>query len=136
MMIDENLKTVIDDYLGEVQKGINLFKSKIGDTPPLVAWRNKDIPQKGKLSDDVKYEFHGIGCVLIFPEYEVDFDFGPDNRSDGFDLWRLHLYVSNRAKKYPYFQDEKKLKKEFENAIEASAIAQLDHPYSNLYFYA
>ncbi len=134
-MIDKNLKTVIDDYLVEVQKGINLFKLKIGDTPPLVAWRNNDIPQQGKLSDDVEYQFHGIGCVLVFPEYEVDFDFGPDNRNDGFDLWRLSLYVSSRAERYPYYQDEEKLKKEFENAVEANVIAKLDHPYSNLYFY-
>ena len=101
---------MIDDYLADVAIGAALFEKKIDDKHPLEAWRNKDIPQKGDLSEKVKYEFHGIGCLLVFPEYDVDFDFGPDKRIDGFDLWRLSQYVSSRIKKYTEYKNIKILK--------------------------
>ncbi len=133
--MDALLKEVIDDYQEGVSRGLSLFKQQIGDMPPLVAWQKKKIPQQGKLSGEIEYQFHGIGCLLIFPEYEVDFDFGPDNRSDGFDLWRLTQYVSSRLGKYPKYEDEGRLKNDFEQAIEQGEVGKLDHPYCNLYFY-
>ncbi len=72
---------------------------------------------------------------MIFPEDEVNFDFGPDNHSDGFDLWRLTQYVSSQSNKYPQYKDTEQLKKDFEYAIEQGVIAKLDHSYCNLYFY-
>jgi len=133
-MTDSNFKVVVGDYLSEVQEGIALFKDKIGDTHPLSAWRNDGLPQKGQLSDDVRYEFHGVGCLLVFPEYEVDFDFGPDGRIDGFDLWRLGLYVESRPDKYPYYKDSNVLKKDFELAVKKELIGKLDGPHCNLYY--
>jgi len=134
--MNPKLKTVIDDYLDAVKQGMALFVEKVGDTPPLVAWKEKQIPQKGNLSKEVEYQFHGIGCLLIFSDYEVDFDFGPDDRFDGFDLWRLGQYVSSRLDKYPDYQDEDRLEHDFDQAIKGGEISKLDHPYCRLYFYA
>jgi hypothetical protein len=132
----KNLKALIDDYLADVANGIDLFKLKIGDKNPLKAWRDNDIPQKGNLTDDVKYELHGIGCLLVYPEYEVDFDFGPDERIDGFDLWRLSQYVAGRVNRYPEYEDTNNLKRDFEQAVNNGEISKIDHPYCNLYFYS
>ncbi len=129
-----NFKTLISDYLADVQKGISLFKEKIGDTHPLSAWRNDGLPQKGKLSDDVEYQFHGVGCLLIFPEHEVDFDFGLGGRVDGFDLWRLNLYVESSPEKYSYYNGNDLLKKDFELAVEKGEIGKLGDPNCNLYY--
>lgn len=35
---------------------------------------------------------------------EVDFDFGPDGRHDGFDGWRLWICAQSRPQDYPQFQ--------------------------------
>ena len=113
-MIDVNLKIVIEDYLQEVEHAVMLFKDIIGDKNPLKAWKDNDIPQKGKLTEGVEYEFHGIGCVLIYKNHEIDFDFGPEGRYDGFDLWRLTQFIESRAEKYPRYQDKDVLKGDFE----------------------
>ena len=134
-MIKKPLQKVIDDYLSKVEQGVSLFKKQLGDKHPLQAWGNKDIPQRGKLSDAIEYEFHGIGCALIFSDCEVDFDFGPDDRVDGFDLWRLTQYLLSCPNKYPDYSADK-IKKDFENALEHKAITKLTHPYCNLYFYS
>ncbi len=134
-MIELGLKTLIDDYLKQVEIGLKLFKEKIGDIHPLRAWGDKLIPQNGKLSQNVEYEFHGIGCYLTFSDHEINFDFGPENRHDGFDLWRLGQYIESCPEKYPEYQDKEKLKIDFEHAIEDGAIAKLDHPHCNLYYF-
>jgi len=83
---------------------------------------------------NVEYQFHGIGCLLIFSDREVDFDFGPENRTDGFDLWRLTEYTLSCPEKYPEYKDKDKLKQDFENAVQQEMITKLDNPYCNLYF--
>ncbi|WHI48193.1 hypothetical protein [Microbulbifer sp. VAAF005] len=134
-MISVEFKKVVDDYLAAVGKGISLFKKEVGEMPPLEAWRDKKLPQSGSFPSGVEYQFHGIGCLLIFNDCEVDFDFGPDNRSDGFDLWRLSGYISSCPQKYPAYSEEN-LKKDFAEAVSQELIKKLDHPYCNLYFYS
>lgn len=130
-----SLKTVINDYLNKVEDGVSLLKNQTGGEHPLKAWGNKKIPQAGKLSDHIEYEFHGIGCALIFTDCEVDFDFGPEDRIDGFDLWRLNQYLSSCLNKYSGYNTEK-LKSDFEEAVKSGAISKLNHSQSRLYFYA
>lgn len=55
-----------------------------------------NIPQVGKLSDTVGYQFHGIGCYLDYGAYYVNFDFGDNQRYDGFDLWRITRYTEEK----------------------------------------
>lgn len=43
------------------------------------------IPQRGFVTDGVTYELHGVGCSVYLSEICVDFDYGPDERVDGFD---------------------------------------------------
>lgn len=133
-MININLKKLINDYLFDVEQGLSLFQKKIGDKNPLKAWRDGDIPQKGKLNDVVRYELHGIGCLLVFPDYEVDFDFGPGYRSDGFDLWRLFRYVLARGGKYPDYKNVRNLENDFNESIKTGGIIKIGHTYCNLYF--
>ncbi|WP_422396291.1 DUF6896 domain-containing protein [Pseudomonas trivialis] len=39
-----------------------------------------------------------MGCSVYLPEVCVDFDYGPDGRLDGFDLWRLYVYACELPK--------------------------------------
>ncbi|PWQ94837.1 DUF6896 domain-containing protein [Leucothrix arctica] len=133
-MCSSNLKTVIECYLADVRKGMVLFKEKIGDTHPLSAWRNGGLPQNGKLSENIEYEFHGIGCLLIFSDHKVDFDFGYGGRIDGFDLWRLSLFVESFSEKYPYYKNNDLLKRDFELSVKKRDIGKLDNPHCNLYY--
>jgi len=129
------LFNVIKEYQALVGRGIKLFQSRIGDTAPLKAWKDNLLPQTGTLPDGVEYEFHGIGCLLIFDNCEVDFDFGPDNRFDGFDLWRLTQFVSTKSEGY-YCNDKAALKSDFKESIAQGEIDRLFYPSSNLYYFS
>jgi len=134
--MNRNLKNLVDDYLEDVAKGVELLKGLTPGKSPLEAWKDKDIPQKGSLSGGVEYELHGIGCLLVYKDYDVDFDFGPEERIDGFDLWRLTQYVSERGDKYAVYSDSNKLKQDFEQAEKEGYIEKSTHQYCNLYFYS
>ena len=112
---------------------VSLFKQEIGETAPLKAWHDGQLPQTGKLSDEIEYQFHGIACLLIFSDYEVDFDFGPEGRMDGFDLWRLNGYLGSCKDKYSAYSEEQ-LKNDFTAAVSSGEIYKLQKSSSNLYY--
>jgi len=98
------LMTVIADYLTDVKKCMELFKKKIGDKHPIKAWRDKTLSKSGQLSKNINYDFHGVGCCVEFPNYCVDFDFGKDGQSNGFDEWRIASYIDEKIFYYPYYK--------------------------------
>ena len=133
--MNHNLKKLIDDYLDDVAKGMALFNKLTGDKRPIKAWRDKEIMQRGSLSKNLKYELHGIGCFLEYPDYYVNFDFGPNGRFDGFDLWRLSEYLSEKKADYPVYKDPELLKQHFEQAVTDGDIAKNTAPYCKLYYF-
>jgi len=133
-MMMNDLKDMITEYLQAVEKGLKLFEQKIGRRDILAAWHEGALPREGKLLDDVEYELHGIGCWLSFPEYEIDFDFGPNGRSDGFDLWKLNKYVKQFAERFPALQKAKQLEATFEQLKIYGIITQKYPQQSSLYF--
>ncbi|WLI09330.1 hypothetical protein PSH66_13675 [Pseudomonas sp. FP597] len=60
----------------------------------------KKIPQRGSIANEVTYELHGIGCRVYLAETCIDFDYGPDERIDGFDRWRLYMYACELPLRY------------------------------------
>ena len=100
--MSSKLNKLIVDYQSKVAYGIELFRQKVGDEYPLSAWGSGVLPKKGFLDKNIKYSFHGIGCLLEFPNCEVDFDYGPQKRYDGFDLWRLRIYWESSKDDYEY----------------------------------
>ena len=60
----------------------------------LRTWRDAGIPQTGK-AGDVRYYFHGIGAAVHLPDGAIDFDFGHDGRTDGFNAWQLAAFAEH-----------------------------------------
>ena len=100
------LMIVIIDYLNDVKKCMELFNKKIGNKHPIKAWRDKTISKSGQLSEDINYDFHGVGCHFEFPNYYVNFDFGKGGESDGFDKWRIASYIDERITYYSYYHEK------------------------------
>lgn len=103
--------SLIHRYQQYVAEAIALFRTNLGVRGRLLrAWHRSllppdsmdedegpAIPQSGTLDPvrEITYSFHGIGCRLNFGVHLVDFDFGPDQRYDGFDAWRLYLLAES-----------------------------------------
>jgi hypothetical protein len=140
-----NVHTVIDliiDYQKNVEKVMQAFKQEFNRTDLLTAYRHDKIyPQVGKLKKHhiKRYAFHGIGLAVDFEDNtSVDFDFAflPEQRHDGFDLWRLGGFVSSRPDKYKKYLDKKKLEDDFNRLIEKGIIVNPDvSPSTTLYFF-
>lgn len=55
------------------------------------------------------YELHGIGCGVYLSELCIDFDYGPDERIDGVDSWRLYMHTREVPHKYKKHTDKELL---------------------------
>lgn len=132
MKIDQALN-LIREYLNDVSLFMKYFKQKYYREDVLRAWHDKTISQNGNVSDTIEYELHGVGCCIFFPNREVDFDFGPGSRSDGFDLWRLKKYLKQRPDISKTLSIEE-LETSFNALIDSGRIAQ-NFQGCHLYFF-
>lgn len=133
---------VITDYQQSVERVMQAFKQEYNRTDLLTAYHSdKMCPQLGKLKKYKikRYAFHGIGLAVDFEDNtSVDFDFAflPEQRHDGFDLWRLGEFVSSRPDKNKKYLDKKKLEDDFNRLIEQGIIIKPDvRPSTTLYFF-
>jgi hypothetical protein len=97
---------MICDYQRHVAGFVAAAKIKFGHHDLLAAWRHGHVPKDGMLDDphETRYSFHGVGCRVTSDKAEMEFDFGPDGRHDGFDAWRLHPFAVSHAAEYPEFK--------------------------------
>ncbi len=140
-----NIYTLVDlitEYQATVEKVMKAFKQEFNRTDLLTACRHDRIyPQVGKLKKHNirRYAFHGIGLAVDFDDdTSIDFDFAffPQQRHDGFDLWRLGDFVSKQPEKYERYLDKKKLEDDFNKLIETGVIVKPDvSPSTTLYFF-
>lgn len=88
----------VQEYIACAKYVCKLLKEITGDTDNMIgAYRNKSIPKEGYLDGNVYYNFHGVGCYFEMPNTHIDIDFGPKNRCDGFDLYRLNDFYFSRT---------------------------------------
>ncbi len=137
-----NIVDLITDYQENVERVMKAFKQEFERTDLLTAYRHdKMYPQVGKLQRHriKRYAFHGIGLAVDFDDNtSVDFDFAflPEQRHDGFDLWRLGKFVSSHPNKYKKYLNKKKLEEDFNRLIEQGIILNPEaSPSTSLYFF-
>ena len=98
-MKEENGIRYIEAYLRDADYYVKLLKRTKELKSLMSAWREKVILREGFIDKEkkVEYQFHGIGICFIDHKRNkvVDVDFGPNERVDGFDAWRLHQYIEN-----------------------------------------
>lgn len=123
-----DLIEIIKDYQISADKAVKIFKEKYKVDDILEGWHRGVYEQLGKLVDEGLnfYAFHGIGLAAHFKDKIVDFDFAyfPEPRHDGFDLWRLTNFIRNQRNKYPDYDDDKKIEREFNELIKNEVIAK------------
>lgn len=99
MNSSELLKKLIRCYVSTVAAYAGVLHNELTNDNLLCAVNSQRIPREGVLSNGVRYHFHGVGCYIEDGPHHLDFDFGPHDRCDGFDAWRLAEF----AKQLPEF---------------------------------
>lgn len=141
-MKSNNIITLIKDYQQTVERVMTAFQTKFNTSDLLKAYRHDKIyPQIGELKEFgiKRYAFHGIGLAITFDDYtSVDFDFAflPEQRHDGFDIWRLKSFADSRPGKYSKYLDKEKLENDFQELVKGGLIKNPDSNFSTtLYFF-
>lgn len=122
------LELLITDFLSKVDEGTKLLEEKFCNRNILRLWRSGQIERCGQITNGIQYELHGVGCAIHFPSESVDFDYGSNNRINGFDVWRLYIYALDRPLLYKYYSDMKTLEKEFKELVSLKIIEKMSPP--------
>ncbi len=130
----QQLENLITEYLAQVKKATDLLERSFGTKNILGLWRTKKISQRGSVNGDVTYELHGIGCRVYISEICIDFDYGPEDRVDGFDLWRLFIYACELPEKYKPYTNRELLEHDFNEYLKLGKAKKIPGGMSNLYF--
>jgi len=94
------------------------------------------IPKDGELSEGITFSFHGTGCYFEFENGNIDIDFGPDDRCDGFDDYRLYEFLEQtKSGGYKELHDKYVFQGEFEKLISAGVIIKPDWELNSHLFY-
>lgn len=133
-MKNKNLSSLIHEYPGQVKKTTDLLEHTFGTKNILRLWRSDKLPQRERITDNISYELHGIGCRVDFSGICIDFDYGPHERVDGFDPWRFYIYACEVPHRYKKYTNQNTLKLEFNNYIAQGKAERLTDSMSNLYF--
>jgi hypothetical protein len=121
----KNILNLINDYQYTVKVGVEAMQKQFNTRHLLKGWKSGVIPKSGVLVSGIEYDFHGVGCFLIIDNVTVNFDFGPDDRYDGFDLWRLGCFVNEKPELYKiYFENEALLEDDFQELIRRHIIVK------------
>ena len=96
MDLRNEMLRLITEHIRLAQYCCEIMRTKIPDTYSLLeAYRQKVIPKSG-IIENLKYYFHGAGCYFELNDgTELNIDFGPNNRCDGFDLYRLSFFLKH-----------------------------------------
>lgn len=131
----------ITDLILDFQKTTKLvvdkFIEKYGRTELFDTGRSKTIiPREGAFDIIEEYSFHGCGLYAKLKDVEIDFDFGENNRIDGFDAWRLKSFADSKADLYSMFNNEKVIQAELDKLCLAGKIFKPGtHPGSTNYYW-
>jgi hypothetical protein len=134
-MINKDLKLLIFDFLSAVEASLKLLEDKFGSRSLHQLWHDNKIAQRGEIFKGVSYQLHGNGCMIEYPEYCVDFDFGPNGRTDGFDAWRLYNYACEFPEKHAKYTNFATVESELNQYIQENMVKKMDNSTSNLYFF-
>ena len=96
---------LVRDFINAATGAAAKLRNEFGTQDLLGGWHQKRIPERGVLSDGTEFFFHGIGLCVERSGVCVDFDFGPDGETDGFDAWRLWLFAQARVREHPQLQE-------------------------------
>ena len=137
-ILKDKLLNLITDYIKCSAYLYSVLKSNFPlDNEGILRSRRLNlIPKEGRI-ENVYFSFHGGGCYFELENDIIDIDFGPNDRTDGFDLMRLTQFVKMRLNEYNEFADNNILKREFDFLIaEKIIINPKFYPNPHLFYFS
>jgi hypothetical protein len=104
--MDPRLLELIRAFQSAASGALEVFLERAALPHPF-DWRGAGLPRSGTLDGvpPIAYAFHGAGLRLEIGSEEIDFDFGFDGRTGGFNAHWLSEFAERHAREFPDFQD-------------------------------
>lgn len=133
----DDIVQLIREYIACSSYMCNALQSEYGTKGEtlLRARRLNIIPKEGILAEGQRFSFHGGGCFFEFENGTIDIDFGPNDRCDGFDSFRLFDFLIT-SKRYQNINiSEVELQEAINELLREGKVVQLGlFPNPNLYY--
>jgi hypothetical protein len=123
--MDANLQKLILAFEDETAEMLRTFLER-GGREYLEEKSKVGLPRRGYIPGRprIVYKFHGIGLRLRIGSRKIDFDFGFDGRTGGFNEWWLWLFAKDRPEQFPEFQDKERIEAALAEARQAGEVGQ------------
>ena len=124
--MEGRLYEVIRDFERATTMALQAFLER-ARLPHPFSWREAGMSRTGQLpgTPSILYAFHGAGLRLDIGGEVIDFDFGFDGRTGGFNEWWLREFAEARPSSYPeYVVESNRLSQAFAAAAAAGEIEQ------------
>lgn len=124
--MDGQLLYLIIQCENDTARAVGIFLTRANLAHPL-SWRDNNMPRLGRLEGDppIRYAFHGAGLRLRIGAEMIDFDFGFDGRTGGFNEYWLGEYAEHRLWRFPAYEHRVWLRRSLDAARESGEVARL-----------
>src|SRR5215216_5947890 len=106
--MDDRFLALIRTFQNAAESALTEVLRRTGLAHPFER-RKAGVPRTGQLEGDppLTYEFHGAGLRVQVWGREVDFDFGFDGRTGGFDGYWLNKFANDGTEEFPEFREQR-----------------------------
>lgn len=116
-------------YLEKVAIVHDMLFELWGEKEPMAAYVQGRIPRKGKISElQLEYSFHGIGCYVKGYDFEIDYDYGFEQRINIFNPERVFQFSKSINRLTPLLDDIESITKAFKELEHFGIIQQSLNP--------
>jgi len=123
--MDHNLLRLILAFENETADTLREFLHRADLKSPF-DWREAGLKRQGYIRGRprIVYRFHGAGLRLRIGPRRIDFDFGYDGRTGGFNEWWLWLFARDRPEEFSDFQGQECIRAALTKARNAGEIGK------------
>jgi hypothetical protein len=121
--VKQQVVALIHDYQATVYQAVALLNAKAEQQRGFQmqrTWYLDDLKQ-------LRYSFHGAGCLVTTPTFTVDFDYATEGGCSGIDSWFLACFLeSNSAMqaKYPLLTSREQVKQVLPKLVKEGLLTQ------------
>ena len=121
--MDDRLRSLINDYQVAVSQVVAALVDHAVCERPLsrTNWVTNGMAIKGSFGNGDSYQKRGYGCLVDYQDLTVDFEFGEEGQSDGFDIPKLQNFLDLNGRKHP-LGESADLHAAFKQAIQEKSI--------------
>ena len=123
--MDERFLALIRSFQNAAASALAEVLRRTGLTHPFDR-RKAGVPRGSTLDGDppLTYEFHDRGLRVQVWGREVDFDFGFDGRTGGFNTWWLSRFADLGTEEFPEFREQRSVEMQMARGIASGEIVQ------------